>query len=165
MKISTRGRYAIRMMLDIAIHSEGEYISLRDVAQRQMVSMKYMEQIVSMLTKGGFLHSVRGPQGGYRLARAPEDYTLGEILRATEGTLAPVACLTVKPNPCLQADTCITLPFWEGLDKVVNDYVDGYTLAQLLDGGKALHTCGTDAHKSRTAGGDVAVQRDGGGDE
>lgn len=133
MKISTKGRYALRLMVDLAVYDQGSYISLRDVAERQDVSMKYMEQIVSQLTKSGFLHSVRGPQGGYRLARLPGEYTVGDILRVTEGSLAPVSCLGVEQNPCPRADGCVTLTFWEGLYQRINDYVDSVTLEQLMN--------------------------------
>ena len=134
MKISTKGRYALRMMVDLAVNDSGngDYISLRDVAERQEISMKYMEQIVSLLTKGGFLYSVRGPQGGYKLARRPEAYTAGDILRVTEGNLVPVICVTSSPNRCPRADTCPTLDFWDGLHKTVLDYVDSVTLADLV---------------------------------
>ncbi len=133
MKVSTKGRYALRLMVDLALCDTSEYTSLRDVAQRQEVSMKYMEQIVSQLTKAGFLHSVRGPQGGYKLARQPRQYTAGEILRVTEGSLAPISCLDVTPNPCARADQCSTLPFWEGLYVQIMDYVNSITLEELVE--------------------------------
>ena len=99
-KISTRGRYALRLMLDLALHDTGEYISLRDISARQEISVKYLEQIVTVLGRAGLVRSVRGPQGGYRLSKAPADYTAGEILRTIEGSLAPVACLDDSPNAC-----------------------------------------------------------------
>lgn len=133
MKVSTKGRYALRLMVDLAVHDSGEYISLRDVSERQEVSMKYMEQIVSQLTKAGFLYSVRGPQGGYKLARQPRLYTVGEILRVTEGSLAPVSCLDIVPNPCPRAAQCSTLPFWEGLHREISAYMDNVTLESLLE--------------------------------
>lgn len=132
MKVSTKGRYALRMMVDLALYDTGEFISLKDVAKRQDVSMKYLEQIVSQLTKSSFLHSVRGPQGGYRLARHPSEYTAGDILRATEGNLAPVSCLAVEPNHCPRANRCETLSFWEGLNRTINDYMDSVTLYDLV---------------------------------
>lgn len=132
MKVSTKGRYALRMMVDLGMRAEGEYISLRDVTIRQEVSMKYMEQIVSLLTKSGLLQSVRGPQGGYRLARRPAEYTLDEILLATEGDLAPVSCLEKHPNPCPRAAFCTTLSFWTGLQQSILDYAHGYTLEDLV---------------------------------
>ena len=115
MKISTKGRYALRMMLDLATHQGDGYVALKDIAQRQEISKKYLEQIVPMLGKSNILRTTRGYQGGYRLARAPQDYTVGEILRLTEGGLAPVACLDQHPNPCPRCGECATLPMWEGL--------------------------------------------------
>ncbi len=131
MKISTKGRYALRMMMDLAISASGECVSLRDVAERQGISMKYMEQIVSGLTKSGLLLSVRGPQGGYKLARKLSEYTVGDILRVTEGNLAPVACLETEVNECARADVCSTIAVWEGLYKVIENYVDNITLEDL----------------------------------
>ena len=133
MKISTKGRYALRLMVDLSLHDEGEHISLKDVAERQHVSMKYLEQIVSQLTKAGLLHSVRGPQGGYRLTREPSQYTVGEILRVTEGSLAPIACLERAPNPCPRANICTTLSFWEGLYSNITEYVDRFTLQDMCE--------------------------------
>lgn len=134
MKVSTKGRYALRMMVDLAVYDTGGYISLRDVSNRQGVSMKYMEQIVSQLTKAGFLHSVRGPQGGYKLARPTQAYTIGEILRVTEGSLAPVSCLEIVPNPCMRAAQCSTLSFWEEFYRKIIEFVDGKTLEDLVCG-------------------------------
>lgn len=132
MKISTKGRYALRLMVDLAISDDGTYISLRDVSERQEVSMKYMEQIVGQLTKAELLHSVRGPQGGYKLARRPGEYLVGEILRVTEGSLAPVACLDVAAAPCARSDQCSTLAFWEQLNETISSFVDGVTLEDLV---------------------------------
>ena len=132
MKISTKGRYALRLMTDIAAHDSDGYVSLKDVAARQGISMKYSEQIAGLLAKAGLLHSGRGAQGGYRLAKRPEDYTVGSILRLTEGNLAPVACLEGPENICQRCGECSTLGFWAGLYAVVNDYIDRYTLADLL---------------------------------
>ena len=132
MKISTKGRYALRLMTDIAAHDSDGYVSLKDVAARQGISMKYSEQIAGLLAKAGLLHSGRGAQGGYRLAKRPEDYTVGSILRLTEGNLAPVACLEGPENVCQRCGECSTLGFWAGLYAVVNDYIDRYTLADLL---------------------------------
>ena len=132
MKISTKGRYALRLMTDIAAHDSDGYVSLKDVAARQGISMKYSEQIAGLLAKAGLLHSGRGAQGGYRLAKRPEDYTVGSILRLTEGNLAPVACLEGPENVCQRCGVCSTLGFWAGLYAVVNDYIDRYTLADLL---------------------------------
>ena len=133
MKISTKGRYALRLMTDIAAHDSDGYVSLKDVAARQGISMKYSEQIAGLLAKAGLLHSGRGAQGGYRLAKPPEDYTVGSILRLTEGNLAPVACLEGPENVCQRCGECSTLGFWAGLYAVVNDYIDRYTLADLLE--------------------------------
>ena len=133
MKISTKGRYALRMMLDLALHNTGEYISLKDISQRQGITVKYLEQIVTVLAKAGFVHSQRGNNGGYRLARKPEDYTAGDILRVMEGNLQPIACLEDDPNECARSAYCSVLPFWQGLGKVVNDYVDSVTLEELAD--------------------------------
>ena len=126
MKISTKGRYALRMMLDLAAHQGDGYVALKDIAQRQ-------EQIVPMLSKSDILRTTRGYQGGYRLARAPKDYTVGEILRLTEGGLAPVACLEQHPNACPRCGECATLPMWEGLEHVIRNYLDGITLQDLLE--------------------------------
>ena len=133
MKISTKGRYALRLMIDLAEHQDEGLISLKDVAARQEVSLKYLEQIVGMLSKAGLLHSGRGPQGGYRLARKPESYTVGSILRLTEGNLAPVACLEDAENSCERCDRCATLDFWTGLYAVINQYIDRFTLQDLVD--------------------------------
>ena len=133
MMISTKGRYALRLMMDIAVHSNGELVALKDVARRQEISVKYLEQIVSQFGKLGLLESVRGPQGGYRLAKLPKDYTVGEILRYAEGELAPVACLEQEVNSCPRQAECVTLPFWQGLYKAINEYVDSVTLEDLLE--------------------------------
>ena len=132
MKISTRGRYALRLMMDIASHDGDGYVSLKDVAARQEISVKYLEQIGGTLAKAGLLHSGRGAQGGYRLAKEPEEYTVGSILRLTEGNLAPVACLEGPENRCQRCGECPTLDFWSGLYAVVNEYIDRFTLADLL---------------------------------
>ncbi len=132
MKVSSRGRYALRIMIDLAIHDNGEFISLKDIAQRNGMSMKYSEQIVSLLNKAGYLQTARGNNGGYKLNRKPDEYKIGDILRASEGDLAPIGCLEDETNSCDRKDKCITLPFWEGLDKVINDYVDSKTLADII---------------------------------
>ena len=129
MKISTKGRYALRLMIDVAVHGGEEIVSLKDVAARQGISMKYLEQIAGLLGKAGFLRSGRGALGGYRLTKAPEEYTLGSILRLTEGNLAPVACLETEENACERCGVCPTLDFWTGLYAAVNEYVDRSTLA------------------------------------
>lgn len=132
MKISTKGRYALRIMADLAIHNTGEYIRLKEIAERQGITLKYMEQIMPLLTKAGYVRSYRGNNGGYMLARKPEDYTVGEILRTTEGSLAPIPCLEDYPNRCSRSEQCITLPFWEGMWKAVKEYAEGITLADLV---------------------------------
>ena len=132
MKISTRGRYALRFMIDLAQQGDGSYVPLRDVSKRQDISIKYLEQITALLSKFGLLHSVRGPQGGYRLSKSPSEYTVGDILRITEGNMAPVACLETEENLCERAGSCATLKIWEGLEKVVNEYLDSITLDKLI---------------------------------
>lgn len=132
MKISTKGRYAIRLMFDIARHSNGENVSIRDISERQDISLKYLEQIVNMLSRSNFLKSQRGSQGGYKLTRKPEEYTIGEILRVTEGEMAPVSCLEDKENQCPKAGQCPTINFWTGLYQTINNYLDGTTIADLV---------------------------------
>lgn len=139
MKISTKGRYALRLMIDLAQHDAAGYIPLRDISKRQEVSAKYLEQIVVQLSRAGLVTSTRGAQGGYQLARHPSEYTVGEILRITEGSLAPVACLAHDPVECPRAEDCITLGFWRGLYDVVNQYVDSVTLEELVNRGKTLN--------------------------
>lgn len=132
MKISTKGRYALKIMIDLALHdSEENYISLKDISIRQGVSNKYLEQIISKLNKAGYLKAARGNTGGYKLAKKPEEYVVGDILRATEGSLAPIMCVT-EDGLCAKQDYCKTYSFWEGLDKVINEYVDSKTLADLI---------------------------------
>ncbi len=131
MMISTKGRYALRVMLDLAQQPAGEYISLKSISQRQAVSMKYMEAIVATLNKAGMVESLRGKKGGYRLTRSADKYTIGEILKLTEGSLAPVTCLECE-NPCQRAESCITRPMWLELNKLIDDYLESKTLADLL---------------------------------
>ena len=130
--ISTKGRYAIRVLLDLAEHHNGSYIPMKEVAARQEISLKYIERIMPALKTAGLVASVHGIGGGYRLTREPEEYTVGEILRLTEGSLAPVACLECGAKPCSRAPHCPTLPVWSELDKVINGYLDGVTLADLV---------------------------------
>lgn len=132
MKISTKGRYALRMMIDIAQNSNGNWVAIKDISERQGISTKYLEQIVTYLTRTDLLRSGRGPQGGYMLTRKPENYTAGDIIRAIEGRLAPVACLADEENSCPRKDFCKTLTFWEGMFDQINDYVDSITLRDLL---------------------------------
>ena len=133
MKISTKGRYAMRLMLDLAEHKNCGFVSLKDVAERQGISKKYLEQIVPVLNKSDILQTNRGFQGGYRLAREPEKYTVAEILMLTEGSLAPVACLDSEPNECERSADCAMLPVWKGLNDVINKYLSGITLQDILD--------------------------------
>ncbi|MGN0330268.1 MAG: RrF2 family transcriptional regulator [Kineothrix sp.] len=133
MKISTRGRYAIRVMLDLAEQNAGEYIPLIDIARRQGISEKYLEAIAAMLVKNELLIALRGKGGGYRLARSPESYSVASILRVTEGSFAPVACLEQKQNPCERAGYCKTLGMWKGLQKLIEDYFENITIQDLLD--------------------------------
>ncbi len=139
MKISTKGRYALRIMADLAIHDNGKYIRLKEISERQAITLKYLEQIMSLLTKAGYVKSYRGNSGGYMLARKPEEYTVGEILRTTEGSLSPIACLEDTPNRCPRNEECTTLFFWEGMWKVINEYVDSITLADLVKQSQATH--------------------------
>lgn len=133
MKISTKGRYALRMLVDLAEHQNEGFVALKDIAGRQNISKKYLEQIVPVLNNSGFLQTNRGYQGGYRLSRTPDKYTVGDILRLTEGSLAPVACLENSPNLCERQNECATLHVWEGLYKVINEYLDGITLQDIID--------------------------------
>ena len=133
MKISTKGRYALRMLLDLAQHQNDGYVALKDIARRQNVSKKYLEQIVPMLNKSDILLASCGFQGGYRLAQSPDKYTVGMILRITEGSLAPVACLDHDPVLCDRSADCITLPVWQGLSRAINEYLDSITLQDILD--------------------------------
>lgn len=133
MKISTKGRYAVRMLLELAGHSSDEYVSLKEIAQKQNISKKYLEQIVTILSRGDMLQTSRGFQGGYKLAKSPDKYTVGEILRLTEGGLAPVACLENEPNMCQRCNECQTLFVWEGLYSLIENYLDGITLRDIMD--------------------------------
>lgn len=132
MMISTRGRYALRVMIDLAEHQEDGYTPMKDVAKRQSVSLGYMEKILPVLVKNGIVEGLQGKTGGYRLIRKPEEYTLGEILRLSEGSLAPVACLECGATPCDKATDCRTLPVWTELDRRINEYLDSVTVSDLL---------------------------------
>lgn len=132
MLISTKGRYALRVMLDLAEHRNGGYTVLMDIAKRQEISEKYLESIIAVLSRAGFVQALRGRGGGYRLAREPESYTVGSILKLTEGPLAPVACLEGEKNSCSRAGICKTLPMWMKLDALVDDFFEHITLADLL---------------------------------
>ncbi len=132
MLISTRGRYALRVMVDLAEHPTEGYVPLREIARRQEISEKYLEAVVKALVRTKLLGGNMGKGGGYKLTRAPGQYTIGEVLRLTEESLAPVACLEENAGPCARAASCLTLPVWQGLDKVINEYLDGITLGDLL---------------------------------
>ena len=132
MRISTKGRYATRLMLDLALHYECGYIPLKAVSQRQNISDKYLEQIITQLSRAGFVRSARGAQGGYQLMRPPEAYTIGEILRTTEGSLAPVSCLDTSGYECEMAQSCVTMEVWKKIEDAVNGVVDHITLADLV---------------------------------
>ena len=142
MKISTKGRYAIRMMADLAMQDAESYIPLRDVAARQNISIKYLEQITALLNKAGMLISTRGNNGGYRLSRAPHEYTIGDILRVTEGNLTPVSCVVTGQCESKGDTPCLTRRFWHGLYACINDYVDHFTLADLIADSKSPVTTG-----------------------
>ena len=133
MRISTKGRYALRLMLDLGINCSGDPIRLKDVARRQGISEKYLEQIISVLNKAGFVRSIRGPQGGYVLTRRPEEYTVGMILRLTEGSLAPVECVENTAAPCDRDEDCVTRMVWKKLNDAISGVVDNITLADLLE--------------------------------
>ncbi len=133
MRISTKGRYAVRVMLDLALNSTGECIKVKEIANRQGISEKYLEQIIAVLNKAGYVSSVRGAQGGYRLTKEPQDYTVGMILRLTEGSLAPVACIESNSEDCERCDTCETLEVWREVYEAVNRVVDGVTIADLVE--------------------------------
>ena len=137
MKISTKGRYALRLMLDLAMEGE-QVVRLKDVAERQGISMKYLEQIISVFQKCGYVKSLRGPGGGYRLAKRPGGYTVGMILRQIEGNLAPVACLEHEENTCTRNLECVTLIFWRKLYDAINEVVDQVTLADMLEWQKEI---------------------------
>lgn len=132
MMISTRGRYALRVMIDLAEHVEDGYIPMKKVAERQEISLKYLEQIMPALSKNNLVEGVHGKGGGYRLRRPPEDYTVGEILRLTEGDLAPVACLAEGADSCSRKEGCKTLPMWTRFYDMINGFFDGITLADFL---------------------------------
>ena len=138
MKISTKGRYALRMLLDLAENADKGFVSLKEISERQNISKKYLEQIVPVLHRSNILITGRGYQGGYKLAKSPDKYKVGDILRLTEGSLAPVACLEQAENMCGRSADCITLPLWKGLYKVINEYLDGITLQDIIDSRKRL---------------------------
>jgi len=134
MLVSTKGRYALRIMIDLAQHNDGEYVVLMDIARRQNISEKYLEGIVASLSRLGLLQTQRGRGGGYRLSRPPEEYSVGDIIRSAEGHIAPVSCLKTEEIDCPNADGCITLPMWRELDRRIDRFLDSVTLADLLNG-------------------------------
>lgn len=133
MKISTKGRYALRMLIDLAEHRNQGYISLKEISERQNISKKYLEQIIPIFNNTDVLRANRGSQGGYMLAKDPDKYTVGEILRITEGSLSPVDCVDHTPIACDRSADCATLPIWQGLSKLINEYLDGITLQDVVD--------------------------------
>jgi Rrf2 family protein len=133
LKISTKGRYALRMMIDLAEHKDEGFITLKDIAERQNISKKYLEQIVPLLNKSNILKTNRGYQGGYMLAQSPDKFTVWDILNFTEGNMSMVSCLETDDNTCPRNEYCMTLPIWKGLNKVVSDYLKGITLQDILD--------------------------------
>ncbi len=133
MKISTKGRYALRVMIDLAANQSGEPIRLKDIAERQNISVKYLEQIIALLTKAGYVRGARGAGGGYQLRKKPCDYTVGMILRTTEGSLAPVSCVEDGENACERSNSCATIVIWKKINDAVNDVVDGITLQDLVE--------------------------------
>ena len=136
MLISTRGRYALRVLLDLAENQDKGYIAMKKVAERQELSLKYMERIMPVLSKNHYVEGVQGKGGGYRLVKNPKEYRIGDILRLTEGTLAPVACLECNSKTCQREKTCKTLPMWREFYQIINDYFDNITLADLMNGEK-----------------------------
>ena len=133
MKISTKGRYALRLLIDLAEHQQAGYISLNEIATRQNISKKYLEQIIPIFNKTDVLRANRGSQGGYMLAKSPDKYTVGDILRCTEGSLDPVDCAGQDPVLCDRSADCVMLPVWKGLSRVINEYLDSITLQDILD--------------------------------
>ncbi len=131
MKFSTKSRYALRLMAELACSEPGRAVPLKEISERQNLSLKYLEQIIMPLARSGLVRSERGSQGGYRLTKAPADYTAGEILRVIEGSVAPIPCLESETNECPLSEQCFTLPFWAGLDEVINQYMDSVTLEDL----------------------------------
>ena len=139
MMVSTRGRYALRIMIDLAEQNTNEYIAMKEIAERQEISLKYIEKVMPLLVRENFLEGVHGKGGGYRLTRKPHEYKIGDILRATEGSLAPVACLDCNAEKCDRADTCPTLPMWTEFHHMVNQYFDSITLSSLIEQERFSH--------------------------
>ncbi len=136
MMVSTKGRYALFVLIDLAKHQENGFVSLSEVAERQKLSLKYLESVVSMLNKGGLLKSCRGKNGGYRLTKEPSEYNINEILQLTEGSLAPVDCIKNNESGCANSEGCMTLPLWVGMDRLIANYLKNITLQDLIDGNR-----------------------------
>lgn len=134
MIISTRGRYALRVMLELAENESSEYVAMKKIAEKQEISLKYLERILPVLTQNQIIEGIHGKGGGYRLTRKPEEYRIGDILRLTEGDLAPVSCLECGNEPCPKSSECRTLPMWTKLRDIIGDYLDSVTLADLMNG-------------------------------
>ncbi|MGI5937083.1 MAG: RrF2 family transcriptional regulator [Oscillospiraceae bacterium] len=132
MRISTKGRYALHIMVDLAQNQTDGYVALKDISERLGISMKYLEMIAGLLNKAGLIISARGRDGGYKLSKKPEEYSVASILKAAEGSLSPVSCLDTPENRCPQADLCITLPLWEELDRRIDEYLESVTVADLI---------------------------------
>ena len=132
-RVSTKGRYALRLMLDLALNSQEKPVQIREISARQNISNKYLEQIIAILNKAGYVRSMRGSQGGYLLMYKPEEYTVGMILRLTEGSMAPVSCLDTDEDPCLRQEDCVTFRLWKKLDDAIKDVIDHVTLADLVE--------------------------------
>lgn len=139
MKISTKGRYALRMMVDLAEHYGSGLVSLNEIAKRQDISKKYLEQIIPLMNNSGVLHAVRGAQGGYSLGKDPDKITVGDVLRLTEGSLSPVDCASESPVACDRSADCATLPVWRGLTEVITEYLDGITLLDLANEQRGMY--------------------------
>lgn len=133
MKVSTKGRYALRVMIDLAQNKEKGFVSLKEIAERQQISMKYLEMIVGILNRADLVLSLRGKSGGYKLTREASQYTIGEILKLTEGSMAPVSCIEGGVASCEHAQECVTLPLWQGLDRVIDEYLESITLEDLME--------------------------------
>ena len=136
MIVSTKGRYALRVMVYFVLHGEEKYIPLKEIAEAEDISQKYLESIMTTLSKAGFVDAVHGKGGGYRLNRKPEEYTVGSILKLTEGSLAAVSCTSQGPSACSRSTCCQTKPMWDKLDSMINDFFEGITLADLLENNK-----------------------------
>lgn len=150
MMISTKGRYALRVMLELVEHEGDGFTPLKDIADRQEISLKYLESIMTILSKQHLVDGASGKKGGYRLCRKPEEYSVGEILRLTEGTLAPVSCLQYGAQPCERADMCYMLPVWQGLEDLINQYFDNMTLADIYQNARKSGCGKTPDESNRT---------------